>query len=240
MDEKDWIACEKPRKMWQHLIDRGIISNPPTATSKIITWANACNSRFRQLFPDKPLEWLEWQSVGIGRWINDFYIDGDVTFVERCHMLREVFGNPFRPVKIFRGTIGKDNRCCCNAASYCPLGKAGSQYRCTKAELESGGVSVVEWLTPTVLSMAQDIYGNEDWEALPILADPLEEAGCNNEDILRHLRGFERCPECVIYGNQWFDCPLCDGKGWVTSRGPHLQGCWALDLILIHGKVPVV
>jgi hypothetical protein len=39
---------------------------------------------------------------------------------------------------------------------------------------------------------------------LPILADALEDAGCANADLLGHLRG----------------------------PGPHVRGCWALDLIL--------
>jgi hypothetical protein len=37
-----------------------------------------------------------------------------------------------------------------------------------------------------------------------VLADALEDAGCTNSDILYHLR-----------------CP-----------GPHVRGCWALDLLL--------
>jgi len=39
---------------------------------------------------------------------------------------------------------------------------------------------------------------------LPILADALEEAGCDDVDVLAHLRG----------------------------PGPHARGCWALDLVL--------
>lgn len=46
-----------------------------------------------------------------------------------------------------------------------------------------------------------------DWlacEDMPILVDALEEAGCDNADILTHCR----------------------------SGGPHIRGCWVLDLIL--------
>jgi hypothetical protein len=39
---------------------------------------------------------------------------------------------------------------------------------------------------------------------LAVLADALEEAGCADAGLLGHLR----------------------------SRGPHVRGCWALDLIL--------
>lgn len=53
------------------------------------------------------------------------------------------------------------------------------------------------------------------------LADALEEAGCDNEDILRHLRGLE-----WVYGQ------LSDSWFWHHLPGPHVRGCWALDFIL--------
>jgi hypothetical protein len=52
--------------------------------------------------------------------------------------------------------------------------------------------------------MAQAIYDERRFDDLPILADALEEAGCDDEDILSHCRGL----------------------------GPHVRGCWGLDLIL--------
>jgi hypothetical protein len=67
------------------------------------------------------------------------------------------------------------------------------------------------WLTPTVVSLAQAAYderilpsGELDVARLAVLADALEEAGCADAAILSHLR----------------------------SPGPHVRGCWALDLIL--------
>lgn len=60
------------------------------------------------------------------------------------------------------------------------------------------------WLTPTVVSVAASIYTDRAFDRLPILADALEEAGCTNPDILGHCR----------------------------SEGPHVRGCWVVDLIL--------
>jgi proteasome lid subunit RPN8/RPN11 len=67
------------------------------------------------------------------------------------------------------------------------------------------------WLTPTVASLAQAAYeerllpvGSLERSRLAVLADAVEEAGCDNADILSHLRG----------------------------PGPHVRGCWALDLLL--------
>ena len=62
--------------------------------------------------------------------------------------------------------------------------------------------------------------GTLDPVRLAILADALEEAGCEEETILRHLRGEER----QLNG----DHPIC----WGALRGPHVKGCFALDCIL--------
>jgi hypothetical protein len=59
--------------------------------------------------------------------------------------------------------------------------------------------------------MARAIYaegrlpeGALDPARLAVLADTLEEAGCANPEILSHLRG----------------------------AGPHVRGCWPVDLVL--------
>jgi hypothetical protein len=67
------------------------------------------------------------------------------------------------------------------------------------------------WLTSSVLDIAQAAYdqrilpaGHLDPARLGVLADALEEAGCTDEEMLGHLRG----------------------------PGPHVRGCFAVDLVL--------
>lgn len=62
----------------------------------------------------------------------------------------------------------------------------------------------LRWNDATVPKIAQSIYDDRRFEDLPILADALEDAGCDNEDILAHCR----------------------------SEGPHVRGCWVVDLLL--------
>ncbi len=60
------------------------------------------------------------------------------------------------------------------------------------------------WENGTIVKLAKVIYDERAFGHLPILTDALEEAGCTNADILDHLRG----------------------------QGPHVRGCWPLDLLL--------
>ena len=66
-------------------------------------------------------------------------------------------------------------------------------------------------LTPQVVALGQAAYEQRDLPAgtldlarLAVLADALEGAGCTDSDLLGHLRG----------------------------PGPHVRGCWAVDLLL--------
>jgi hypothetical protein len=78
-------------------------------------------------------------------------------------LLRDIFGNPFRPV------------------AFDPA-----------------------WLTSDVLALARGMYESRDFSAMPILADALQDAGCDNDDVLGHCRG----------------------------PGPHVRGCRVVDMIL--------
>jgi len=60
------------------------------------------------------------------------------------------------------------------------------------------------WLTSTVTALAWQMYESRDFGAMPILADALQDAGCDSADVLGHCRG----------------------------PGPHVRGCWVVDLVL--------
>jgi hypothetical protein len=60
------------------------------------------------------------------------------------------------------------------------------------------------WNDHCIERIAQAIYDERAFDRMPILADALEDAGCDNADILNHCRG----------------------------DGPHVRGCWVVDLLL--------
>lgn len=65
---------------------------------------------------------------------------------------------------------------------------------------------------------------------LPILADALEDAGCADQELLRHLHGRQTCTTCNG-GKGRKQCKDCF-EGDRPLPTPHVLGCWALDLIL--------
>jgi hypothetical protein len=45
------------------------------------------------------------------------------------------------------------------------------------------------WLTSTVVALARGVHADRAFDRLPILADALQDAGCDDPDILAHCRG---------------------------------------------------
>ena len=60
------------------------------------------------------------------------------------------------------------------------------------------------WRTSTAVALAEAIHADRAFDRLPLLADALEDAGCDHPDVLAHCRG----PD------------------------PHARGCWVVDLVL--------
>jgi hypothetical protein len=46
-----------------------------------------------------------------------------------------------------------------------------------------------EWRTDTAVALARRVYEARDFSAMPILADALQDAGCDNVELLTHLQG---------------------------------------------------
>jgi hypothetical protein len=61
------------------------------------------------------------------------------------------------------------------------------------------------WVTSDVTALAKGMYESRDFSPMPILADALQDAGCENADILSHCR---------------------------DEKQPHARGCWVIDLLL--------
>jgi hypothetical protein len=61
------------------------------------------------------------------------------------------------------------------------------------------------WNGGTATILARQMYNSREFSAMPILADALQDAGCDNDDILSHCR---------------------------DTQLAHVRGCWVVDLVL--------
>jgi hypothetical protein len=69
------------------------------------------------------------------------------------------------------------------------------------------------WRTGNVLALARQMYESRDFSAMPILADALQDAGCDSDNILIHCR----CEEPHVLGCCVVDLVL--GKSYVSQLG---------------------
>jgi hypothetical protein len=202
MTEAEWLACTDPNPMLEFL--RGKASD-----RKLRLFAVACvrpyvlrinEARIAQIvnvseaYADQEASWNELAEVrkmarllvqeamqhrgqiafggGFVRWVQaTAHPTANVaarTAAERASddILRDIFGNPFRPATV--------------------------------------PAAVVVWKDRTIPKLAQAIYDERAFDRMPILADALEEAVCNNEEMLNHCR----------------------------RPGVHVRGCWVVDLVL--------
>jgi hypothetical protein len=79
------------------------------------------------------------------------------------------------------------------------------------------------WRTAAAESLARKMYSSRDFGEMPDLADVLEDAGCENEQILNHCR-YSSLPSVE-------HCGLA-GARRANSNSIHVRGCWVVDLVL--------
>ena len=60
---------------------------------------------------------------------------------------------------------------------------------CVLGPLHRVRVASPSWLTSTVVALAQQMYESGNFSVMPILADALQDAGCENPAILPYCRG---------------------------------------------------
>ena len=73
------------------------------------------------------------------------------------------------------------------------------------------------WRTSTAVAISSGIVGEKGaWDRLPILADALQDAGCDSDDVLKHLREHPHQPG--VFPNR-------NGGCWEGT-------CWVVQLVL--------
>lgn len=229
MTEAEWLECDNPEAM---LVFLGVRAGD----RKCRLFACACCRRVWHLLREGGRERVEW----VERWVDGLVPWGEVASFEAfpdapvgvksgawevAHLASRalvggVYSTPQRDA-------GYSARCAANAICTTEsddddLDLRDDSWRKERA-VQAGLLREVfgnpfrtfrrdnRWMTfqnRFAFKLALTTYRNGAFADLPILADALEEAGCSEEAILSHLR----------------------------SPGPHVRGCWALDLILGRGN----
>jgi hypothetical protein len=217
MTEQKWLACTHPQKMLEEFL-RGRASE-----RKLRLFAAACCRRVWHHLTEEQSR----RAVDVA----ERFADGGATTGQRAAALREARKYPARDTEAatYAAAAAKyaADRRALSAAWYAAEAAAchGGQRKARPAE-EKAQAALLRciignpfrpltlspaWQTPQVVALAQAAYEQRDLPAgtldltrLAVLADALEEAGCTGQTILGHLR----------------------------RPGPHVRGCWVVDLLL--------
>lgn len=205
MTEAEWLVCNDPRPMLSYL--DGVTGKSKGGRRKVRLLLSACCRRaWHHFVALKSRDLIE---------ASETYADGRLSYRD----FRELWDGTFKEHS--RGAEGA--HLACMAAHYQIWAAAKDGWpRVANGELVPNAPEKAQlirdvfgnpfrkvvfgktWRTDTSVAFARQMYESRDFSTMPILADALQDAGCDNDDILHHCRG----------------------------PNNHVRGCWVVDLIL--------
>ncbi len=244
MTESEWLICTDPKPMLDFLVQNGASDRKLRLFASACT--DGCGSDIAELFADGEATakqmadaveeaWTEWNETArdTGWNIGDFservlaaecdpdahaaaYKTADLVATENARRVAQGLMDAGSHQRVMGRQVPYDESAIDEATA--------EEYKKTKASQAellreilgnpfhpyTINPFLLAWNDGVIRKLAQTIYDEPAFDTMPILADALEEAGCDNADILNHLRG----------------------------PGPHVRGCWVVDLLL--GKEAVV
>ncbi len=212
MTEKEWLTSDSPRRLFEYMISR--------ATTRKVRLALCGILRSSQIWP-----MLTAQASRRAVEVAEVYSDGGLN-LEELGIAREransAAGREYRKTRMNPPAADLANHICLQDRNFLGYFRVATIYLehlpSTPAIIRDvfgnpfrPPIDPSIWRIPLVVSLAKPAYdersmpaGELDVDRLAVLSDALEDAGCTDSDLLGHLR----------------------------SPGPHVRGCWALDLIL--------
>jgi len=218
MTEAEWLACVEPTPMLEFLRDK-------ISDRKLRLFGVACARRVSHLLADdrsrRAIEVAEQLAEGLvaEEERQEAFRSGMDVVIEKVHQPYGIATTramaAYRPAfrQAMSAALYAAESAAGSAGSHGRRAASGEQARQHKEQVVLARdifgnpfrpfILGPAWLTFTVVQLSQAIYAERAFDTMPILADAMEEAGCNSEEILQHCR----------------------------ADGDHVRGCWVVDLL---------
>jgi len=209
MTEEEWLACARPEQMFRPMPGGG-----PARKRRLFAVA-CCRLVFDWLVDNRSREAVN---------VAEGFADGAVDF----HQLERAYDQAFRALGIVGGEparaatrVALEHLTDANLSDLVALiarsfGTPDGDEWCGAREFQAVLLRDIfgnpfrpvtfspDWRRDTAVSLARTMYESRDFSAMPVLADALQDAGCDNDDVLDHSR----------------------------TPGAHVRGCWVVDSVL--------
>lgn len=245
MTEQEWLASADPAAMLDFLNTPASLNGRP--------WREWRPSEWKLRLAEKTIWSLKFchlaeEEADLKHLVICVKDRPNRNFIEpSIRILRDIIGNPFRPVTLPAGESVPCPRCGNQRDWHDALTGDG---RCFDCQGQGGFYGPSPVLTPLVRSLAEAAYqerredGTLDPDRLLVLSDALEEAGMPTDETCCRcggtgsLGGGRKVP-----ASRTKLCDACGGRlqlphpllDHLRGPGPHYRGCWAIDLLTGRG-----
>jgi hypothetical protein len=204
--EAEWLACENPRAMFDYL------SGKEPSDRKLRLCACGCCRLIPEFMESNPdLAGLELTERDVDAALgadafDDIDEQWDIRWYRRdgWNALARAIGS-YREAAGDRGRSSELNEEVHDLERVRRESKLAELIRCIFGNPFQPVAVDPAWLTSTVVALARGIYDDRAFDRMPILADALQDSGCDNDDVLNHCR---------------------------DEKATHVRGCWVVDLVL--------
>lgn len=215
MTEAEWLVCENPYHAWEILQAAGSRSRRKDRLAAVAGlrhfWADLSTEQRRAViaaeqYADGEIRLAELRAAAVHV---DARMGGTLPWAVARVTHREALDSLMNVtvlfVRVIVGGATFTNPPFPDARAFAEHGRPMMAiFRCVFGNPFRKVAASPEWRSATAVALARRMYESHNFDAMPILADSLEESGCTDEAILSHCR----------------------------EPGSHVRGCFVVDLIL--------
>ena len=207
MTEAEWLASDEPTELYFHVCRRlserkirlAAVACSRASWHRVTDWRCRRVVEVAEAFADGDATAAELVAAG-----NQILAERDIGMAGVVHQLVKLYTvwAMHESINAIRRLTSHDQATRGYALTRLP--REAAAFRCLFGNPFRPVALDSAWRTSTVLALANGIYADRAFDRTPILADALQDAGCEDETVLTHLRHDET----------------------------HVRGCWVVDMVL--------